>query len=196
MSSPESPTSLLPTTILCLPTATIWACRSSSRLGFTRRLTGERDLRPLTSTSDLRPPTSDLTRPLSGFTHSHWPFRSGQQLTCRRRLARHDFDSASAADVLATGTEVPQPHALFPRRQGSRGEGTRRRALLLDAEGRVSETSTANILIHEIGTGLISPPRASVLPGVSLEVVIELAAKLRHSVHRARDLARRRGGGR
>jgi branched-subunit amino acid aminotransferase/4-amino-4-deoxychorismate lyase len=52
------------------------------------------------------------------------------------------------------------------------------RALLLDAEGRVSETSTSNILIHEIGTGLISPPRSSVLPGVSLEVVIELAARL------------------
>jgi len=35
---------------------------------------------------------------------------------------------------------------------------------LLDAEGRVSETSTSNILIHEIGTGLISPSSGSSRP--------------------------------
>jgi branched-chain amino acid aminotransferase len=52
------------------------------------------------------------------------------------------------------------------------------RALLLDAAGRVSETSTANVLIHLADTGLISPPRSRVLPGVSLEVVIDLAGKL------------------
>ncbi len=52
------------------------------------------------------------------------------------------------------------------------------RALLLDSDGHVEETSTANILIYRRDSGLLAPPRATVLPGVSLEVVIELAGKL------------------
>jgi branched-subunit amino acid aminotransferase/4-amino-4-deoxychorismate lyase len=52
------------------------------------------------------------------------------------------------------------------------------RALLLDAAGNVIETSTANIVIYRPETGLISPPRMTVLPGVSLEVVFELATKV------------------
>ncbi len=49
------------------------------------------------------------------------------------------------------------------------------RALLLDAEGHVTETSTSNIVLFVPGQGLIGPPREHVLPGVSLEVAIELA---------------------
>jgi branched-subunit amino acid aminotransferase/4-amino-4-deoxychorismate lyase len=56
------------------------------------------------------------------------------------------------------------------------------RAMLLDAAGHVTETSTANILLYVSGVGLISPPRSSVLPGVSLEFVIELAGKLNLSI--------------
>lgn len=52
------------------------------------------------------------------------------------------------------------------------------RALLLDAEGSVMETSTANIVTYSAGQGLVAPPRAQVLPGVSLEVLIELARGL------------------
>ena len=52
------------------------------------------------------------------------------------------------------------------------------RALLLDGRGHVTEASTANIVLYVEGTGLVSPLRKSVLPGVSLEVVIELAGKL------------------
>jgi branched-chain amino acid aminotransferase len=52
------------------------------------------------------------------------------------------------------------------------------RAVLLDAAGHVTETSTANILLYVSGVGLISPPRTSVLPGVSLKFVIELADAL------------------
>jgi branched-subunit amino acid aminotransferase/4-amino-4-deoxychorismate lyase len=52
------------------------------------------------------------------------------------------------------------------------------RALLLDAEGNVTESSTANIVIHIPDQGLIAPPRGQVLPGVSLEVAIELARGL------------------
>ncbi len=53
------------------------------------------------------------------------------------------------------------------------------RAVLLDAAGSVVETSTANIVIFRSDSGLISPPRTTVLPGVSLEIVFELATKLR-----------------
>jgi branched-chain amino acid aminotransferase len=50
-------------------------------------------------------------------------------------------------------------------------------ALLLDLEGHITETSGANILIVEEG-GIVSPPAASILPGHSLAVVIEMAAAL------------------
>ncbi len=52
------------------------------------------------------------------------------------------------------------------------------RALLLDLEGNVAEASTANVLMYVEGEGLIAPPAESVLPGVSLAMVIDLAAQL------------------
>ncbi len=50
-------------------------------------------------------------------------------------------------------------------------------ALLLDLEGHVTETNAANLLIVERGR-IVSPPSASILPGHSRAVVIELAARL------------------
>ena len=50
-------------------------------------------------------------------------------------------------------------------------------ALLLDLEGNVTETSGANFLIVQDGT-IFSPPPRNILPGISRDVVIELAAKL------------------
>jgi branched-subunit amino acid aminotransferase/4-amino-4-deoxychorismate lyase len=68
------------------------------------------------------------------------------------------------------------------------------RALLLDEHDRVNETSTANLLIYTAGVvaganpaapvspgrhaGLASPPPGSVLPGISLAEVRQLAAGL------------------
>lgn len=52
------------------------------------------------------------------------------------------------------------------------------RALLLDQKGFVSETSTANVVIYLRDVGLVSPPIAGVLPGISLQVVTELANRL------------------
>jgi len=52
------------------------------------------------------------------------------------------------------------------------------RALLLDRDGRVIEASTANVLIHRADEGLLSPPPARILPGISLAVVGELARDL------------------
>jgi branched-chain amino acid aminotransferase len=50
-------------------------------------------------------------------------------------------------------------------------------ALLLDVDGRITETAGANFLLVRDGT-LLSPPRSSVLEGVSLGVVIELCGRL------------------
>ena len=52
------------------------------------------------------------------------------------------------------------------------------RALLLDRQGFVSETSTANVVAYFASEGLVSPPRSQVLPGISLQVLIELAGRL------------------
>ena len=48
-------------------------------------------------------------------------------------------------------------------------------ALLLDESGCVSETPSANVVACFADEGLVSPPRQKILPGVSLQVVDELA---------------------
>ncbi|HEV3255414.1 MAG TPA: aminotransferase class IV [Gemmataceae bacterium] len=50
-------------------------------------------------------------------------------------------------------------------------------ALLLDADGRVTETASANFLLVRDGR-VLSPPRRSILGGVSLQVVEELCGAL------------------
>jgi branched-chain amino acid aminotransferase len=52
------------------------------------------------------------------------------------------------------------------------------RALVLDARGFVTEASTANVLAYFAGEGLVSPPKESILPGVTVAVVEELAGRL------------------
>jgi diguanylate cyclase (GGDEF)-like protein len=52
------------------------------------------------------------------------------------------------------------------------------RALLLDDDGFVCETSTANVVAYCPGEGLISPPHEKVLPGISLHVAEQLAGQL------------------
>lgn len=79
-----------------------------------------------------------------------WP----SDLKCRSRMHYHLADrQAQAADPAA-------------------------RALLLDAEGIVTEASTANLLLHRRGEGFVAPRRGAVLPGVSLAFVRELADRL------------------
>jgi branched-subunit amino acid aminotransferase/4-amino-4-deoxychorismate lyase len=50
-------------------------------------------------------------------------------------------------------------------------------ALLLDVDGHVTETAAANFLIVQGGT-VVSPPRQSILEGISLQVVRELCVQL------------------
>jgi len=52
------------------------------------------------------------------------------------------------------------------------------RALLLDQEGFVAESTTANVLVYREREGLSTPPDDHILVGVSLGVVHELAGRL------------------
>jgi branched-chain amino acid aminotransferase len=52
------------------------------------------------------------------------------------------------------------------------------RAVLHEADGNLTETSTANIIAYFANKGFISPPKSHVLPGISLQVVSELAGRL------------------
>jgi branched-chain amino acid aminotransferase len=79
-----------------------------------------------------------------------WP----SELKCRSRMHYYLADRAAAA-----------------RRPGAR-------AVLLDEDGFVAEATTANVLVHISGQGLVSPPSQHILAGVSLGVVKELAEQL------------------
>ncbi len=65
---------------------------------------------------------------------------------------------------------------LADREAAARHSGAR--ALLLDEKGFISEASTANVVLLLRGEGLVSPPRTQVLPGISLQVLVELAGRL------------------
>jgi branched-subunit amino acid aminotransferase/4-amino-4-deoxychorismate lyase len=77
-----------------------------------------------------------------------WP----SELKCRSRMHYYLADHQAAA-----------------RHPGSR-------AVMLDEDGFVVEATTANIVAYDHNVGLITPPRAKILPGISLAVLTELAA--------------------
>lgn len=52
------------------------------------------------------------------------------------------------------------------------------RALMLDQDDFVTEASTANLLIYRQGQGLLSPPKESILPGISVATLVDLAKTL------------------
>jgi branched-subunit amino acid aminotransferase/4-amino-4-deoxychorismate lyase len=52
------------------------------------------------------------------------------------------------------------------------------RALLLDAQGFVTEASTANLVIYNAAEGLVSPPGSKILHGISLSAAAEFARRL------------------
>ncbi len=62
---------------------------------------------------------------------------------------------------------------LADRQAAARWPGAR--ALLLDNNGFVTEASTANVLVYRSGEGLLSPPATGILPGISLNVLSDLA---------------------
>jgi branched-chain amino acid aminotransferase len=52
------------------------------------------------------------------------------------------------------------------------------RPILLDQDGFVAESTTANVVVFREGEGFISPPHDNILVGVSLGVVEELSARI------------------
>jgi branched-subunit amino acid aminotransferase/4-amino-4-deoxychorismate lyase len=68
-------------------------------------------------------------------------------------------------------------HYFLADREAARVEPGAR-ALLVEANGEVSETTTANVLAWIAGEGLVSPPRDLILPGISLAVTRRLAGGL------------------
>ena len=89
-------------------------------------------------------------------------------------------------------SSVPQiPAASLPRELKCRSrmhyfladqEAARRepsaRALMLDSDGCVLESTTANVLIYRRDEGLVSPPRERILPGISVAATLEIASDL------------------
>lgn len=88
-----------------------------------------------------------------------WP----PELKCRSRLHYYLADQQAAAKV---------PGA---------------RALVLDQDGFVGEATTANVVAYFPDSGLVTPPREKVLPGVSQQALFELADEL-GIPHAQRDL--------
>ncbi len=68
-------------------------------------------------------------------------------------------------------------HYYLADREAARVPGGAR-AILLDANDCVTETSTANILIYREDEGLIAPPDDAVLRGITLAFVAALASEL------------------
>ena len=57
------------------------------------------------------------------------------------------------------------------------------RAILLDQAGLITEASTANIIVYRKHEGLISPPKETILPGISVAEVERMASKLNIPFH-------------
>jgi branched-subunit amino acid aminotransferase/4-amino-4-deoxychorismate lyase len=120
---------------------------------------------------DLGEPTVCLhTYPLP-FAHWAQKYRTGQSLV-----------TTGAEQVPATcwppalKCRSRMHYYLADRRAAQVEPGAR--ALLLDQEGFVTETSTANVLVYRKGEGLLSPPLERILHGISMDVALDLAAGL------------------
>ena len=98
-------------------------------------------------------------------------YRSGQAL---RTTGIEQVPSASWPAALKCRSRM---HYYLADRQAALAEPGAR-ALLLDAEGRVAETSTANVVVYRADQGLVSPPESQALEGISLEQLWQLAADL------------------
>jgi branched-subunit amino acid aminotransferase/4-amino-4-deoxychorismate lyase len=69
--------------------------------------------------------------------------------------------------------------------QQARAVDPQARALLLDDDGSVLEATTANVLVYRKSSGLLSPPRSRILPGISVAATHELADALGICQHEA-----------
>lgn len=60
--------------------------------------------------------------------------------------------------------------------QQARAKQSGARALLMDEQGRIHDTSTATVILYFEAEGLIAPPVERILPGISAAFMAELAA--------------------
>ncbi len=100
-----------------------------------------------------------------------------EKYTCGQALVTTTVEQVSPAAWPAELKCRSRMHYYLADRQATHIEPGAR-AVLLTSAGFVSETATANVLIYDDVEGLVSPPRESILPGISLEVVRELANQL------------------
>ena len=109
-----------------------------------------------------------------------WPLQFGQW------AAKYEV-----GEVLATTDTEQIPARVWPpdlkcrsrmhyyladRQARARFPGSR--ALMVDEDGWITETTTSNIVLYKDKTGLVMPPAEKVLPGISLAVLVELADQL------------------
>ena len=80
---------------------------------------------------------------------------------------------------------------LADRQADARYPGSR--ALMLDVDGFVTETTTSNIVLFEKERGLVMPPRRKILPGITLSVRGRVGRRDRRRARGTRPSARRRG---
>jgi branched-subunit amino acid aminotransferase/4-amino-4-deoxychorismate lyase len=61
--------------------------------------------------------------------------------------------------------------------QAARKVDSRSRALMLDEQGFVTEATTANFVMYRQDEGILTPPRAKILPGITLSVLREITTE-------------------
>lgn len=120
-----------------------------------------------TSPGPIRPTVCLHTYPLP-FRLWAGKYRSGQSL---RTTAIRQVPAACWPATLKCRSRM---HYYLADRQAAAAEPGAR-ALLLDLDDHVTEASTANVLVYRAAQGLLAPPEATVLPGISQATVFELA---------------------
>jgi branched-chain amino acid aminotransferase len=123
------------------------------------------------SSGDPARPTVCLhTGPLP-FAHWAEKYHSGQA------LATTPIEQVPSACWPAELKCRSRMHYFLADRHAARQEPGAR-ALLLDREGCVVEASTANVVIYRRREGLLSPPQAKILHGISLAETFSIAREL------------------
>ena len=120
-----------------------------------------------TGETPRRPTVMIFTAPL-GFDSWSDSYREGTELVTSRH---RQIPASSWHPHLKCRSRM---HYYLADQEAERKQGGAR-ALLLDQQGHVGETSTANIVIYSESGGLISPRREGILAGISLDVLEQLA---------------------
>ena len=106
------------------------------------------------------------------------PFRIfASKYTAGQRLVVSSVPQIAAASLPRELKCRSRMHYFLADQEAARSDPTAR-ALMLDSDGCVLESTTANVLIYRRDEGLVSPPRERILPGISVAATLEIAARL------------------